>query len=288
MRITILALLMTISASISARTLVASVEPLSMVLRDLYGDQADVVTLLAANQNPHNPMLSPRQMLTLRDADLVVWLGAEAEPAVAELIARRQGPSLALLSLPGVTRREGADQSVHGEDGHADAHHHAGRLDPHLWLDPNNMAVLARGLADHEAGHLPDGQPDDFLISLQRARQALDERLAPFTERHWLSFHNPWGYFLGRLGLNQPVTVSDQLGAGPGSRRFVELAGQVQRHDVGCVILEPEAQRGLLRRLCPDCRVVDLDPLGRDHPNSGYGPWLDQVIAAGFERCLNP
>lgn len=284
MRSTILALLLAISAPLCARTLVASVEPLSMVLRDLYGTQAEVVTLLAANQNPHNPMLSPRQMLLLRQADLVVWLGAEAEPAVAELMARRQGPSLALLSLPAVTRREGGHQHNHG----GDHHDRTGPLDPHLWLDPDNMATLARGLAVHEAGRLPDGQPEAFLMSLERTGESLRESLAPFAERAWLSFHNPWAYFQGSLGLDAPLTVSDQLGAGPGSRRFVELAGEVQRRDVRCVLLEPEAQRGVLRRLCPDCRAVNLDPLGRDHPHSGYSFWLERVIAAGFERCLGP
>ena len=70
MRYSIIALLLILSAPLSARTLVASVEPVAMVLRDLYGESAQVETLLAPNQSPHNPMLSPRQMLTLRRADL--------------------------------------------------------------------------------------------------------------------------------------------------------------------------------------------------------------------------
>ncbi|MEP4524020.1 MAG: metal ABC transporter substrate-binding protein, partial [Alloalcanivorax venustensis] len=141
MRYLLVPLLLALCAPLPARTLVASVEPLAMVLRDLYGDSAEVVTLLEANQNPHNPMLSPRQMLTLRRADLLVWLGEAAEPAVASLAAKRDGDSLALLSLPGVTRREGGHR--HGGDDDHGHHHEPGELDPHLWLDPRNMAVLA-------------------------------------------------------------------------------------------------------------------------------------------------
>ncbi|MFP1681952.1 metal ABC transporter solute-binding protein, Zn/Mn family [Alloalcanivorax sp. C16-1] len=273
------------SAPAAARVVVASVEPVAMTLRALYGEQAEVVTLLAPNQSPHNPMLSPRQMLTLRQADLVVWLGAEAEPAVADLMARRDGPSVALLSLPGVTRREGGHEHDHD---HSHEHDHAGALDPHLWLDPDNMAVLARGVAARDGDHLPDGEPGRFLEALDIARQAAAQRLAPLADRPWLSYHNPWGYFQQRLGLSAPVTVSAQLGAGPGSRRFVVLAEQVARGDVTCAVLEPEAQRGLIQRLCPDCRAVALDPLGRDHPDLDYPAWLDQVVAAGFERCLSP
>ncbi|GAA5132525.1 metal ABC transporter solute-binding protein, Zn/Mn family [Alloalcanivorax gelatiniphagus] len=288
-----------LSSPATARVVVASVEPVAMALRALYGDRAEVVTLLAPNQSPHNPMLSPRQMLTLRQADLVVWLGAEAEPAVADLMARRDGPSVAMLSLPDVTRRQGGhhhdhdhDQGAHDHDGHShdgnnhDGHDHTGALDPHLWLDPDNIATLARGLAERDGAGLPAGQPADFLAALEEAREAARQRLAPVAGRAWISYHNPWAYFQHPMGLSEPVTVSAQLGAGPGSRRFVALAGQIRDRQVGCAILEPEAQRPMIKRLCPDCRMVALDPLGRDHPDLDYPAWLDQVVAAGFERCL--
>lgn len=286
MRYLLVPLLLALCAPLPARTLVASVEPLAMVLRDLYGDSAEVVTLLDANQNPHNPMLSPRQMLILRRADLLVWLGEAAEPAVASLAAKRDGDSLALLSLPGVTRREGG----HRHDGeHDHGHQHeAGELDPHLWLDPRNMALLAEALGEREP--LPEGQPAAFLADLERTEAALRERLAPVADTPWLTFHHPWGYFQQRLELRAPVIVSEQLGAGPSSRRFVALAQQLENEQVRCAILEPEAQSDLVARLCPDCRRVALDPLGRDVPARGqgddYSHWLSDRVAAAFATCL--
>ncbi len=286
MRYLLVPLLLALCAPLPARTLVASVEPLAMVLRDLYGDSAEVVTLLDANQNPHNPMLSPRQMLILRRADLLVWLGEAAEPAVASLAAKRDGDSLALLSLPGVTRREG-DHRHDGEHDHGHQHE-AGELDPHLWLDPRNMALLAEALGEREP--LPEGQPAAFLADLERTEAALRERLAPVADTPWLTFHHPWGYFQQRLELRAPVIVSEQLGAGPSSRRFVALAQQLENEQVRCAILEPEAQSGLVARLCPDCRRVALDPLGRDVPARGqgddYSHWLSDRVAAAFATCL--
>jgi zinc transport system substrate-binding protein len=288
MRYLLVPLLLALCAPLPARTLVASVEPLAMVLRDLYGDSAEVVTLLEANQNPHNPMLSPRQMLTLRRADLLVWLGEAAEPAVASLAAKRDGDSLALLSLPGVTRREGG----HRHDGeHDHGHHHEpGELDPHLWLDPRNMAVLAEALGARYT--LPEGQPAAFLADLEQTEAALRERLAPVADTPWLTFHHPWGYFQQRLDLRAPVIISEQLGAGPSSRRFVALAQQLEAEQVRCAILEPEAQPDLVARLCPDCQRVALDPLGRDVPARGqgddYSRWLSERVAAGFATCLAP
>ena len=46
----------------------------------------------------------------------------------------------------------------------------------------------------------------------------------------------------------------------------------------------------LVARLCPDCRRVALDPLGRDVPARGqgddYSHWLSERVAATFATCL--
>tara|TARA_R110001606_G_scaffold261206_8_gene409352 strand:- start:36358 stop:37335 length:978 start_codon:yes stop_codon:yes gene_type:complete len=296
MRVTLLLLIALLgTASTVARTapapptLVASVEPLAMVLRQLYGEHARVVTLLEANQSPHHPMLSPRQILTLRQADLLVWLGADAEPAVAALVKERDGPSLALLDLPGVVRREGGhdhddDPAQHGHDHHEHDHH--GQVDPHLWLDPDNMAALARALGERQDPPPPAGQPAAFLAALAASDATIRAWLAPLQAVPWLTYHHPWAYFQRHFGLRDPVIVSERLGAGPSSRRFVALAATVKQQGLACAVVEPEAQADLLRRLCPACRLRPLDPLGRDH-SGGYTAWLEGTATA-LRECLGP
>ena len=139
-----LVMLMMLSAQAMSQTLVASVEPLAKVLRGLYGDQVQVETLLQANQNPHQLALSPRQAMLVQQADLLVWLGETVEAPLAPLVARRQGPTLALLELEGVHRREGGHDHDHA---HHDADHGDATLDPHLWLSLDNMLLLAGALA---------------------------------------------------------------------------------------------------------------------------------------------
>ena len=131
-------------------------------------------------------------------------------------------------------------------------------------------------------------------VAMERWQQAAtaragqdSKRLAGLETVSWLSYHHPWGYLTDALGLAEPLVVSQQLDAGPGSRRFVELADQVQRREVRCAIREPEARVALMTRLCPDCRVQPLDPLGRDYPDLDYLTWRDRLVA-GFKACLQP
>lgn len=259
-------------------TVVASVEPLAMVLREIYGDHARVVTLLAPNQSPHHPMLSPQQVLTLRQADLLVWLGPEADPAVAPLVAARHGLSLALTALPGVAVRRN-DVDEHG-------HPQPGAVDPHLWLNPDNMIALAKAVGERAGSHLAPGEPAAFIRRLKKADQAIRQQLAPVASVPWLTYHQPWAYFQHYFGLADPVIVSHQLDVGPSSRHFVELADDIKQLGVQCSIIEPEAQAGVMQRLCPDCQRVKLDPLGRDHGGERYAVWLSKVVAPTFLHCL--
>ena len=282
MRSVWLVMLMMLSAQAVSQTLVASVEPLAKVLRGLYGDQVEVVTLLQANQNPHQLALSPRQAMLVQQADLLVWLGEAVEAPLAPLVARRQGPTLSLLALEGVHRREGGEDHDHG---HQHADHADATLDPHLWLSLDNMMRLAGALAQQYPQGLKAGEPARWQQQAKDRHTRHRQALVGLEGVSWLSYHQPWGYLTETLGLAEPLVVSKQLDAGPGSRRFVALAGEIREQQVRCAILEPEARAAMVSRLCPDCRVQPLDPLGRDYPELDYLSWRDRLVE-GFRACL--
>jgi zinc transport system substrate-binding protein len=232
-------------------------------------------------QSLHGASLTPGQVRALRDAELFVWLGPEAEPQLAPLVARREGPDLALLSLPGIHRLHASDDRAHdhGAGGHGDAD--ATALDPHLWLDPHNMARLAQALAARLG---QDAQA--FQQELDTVRQSVRARLEPVRKRGYVSQHDPWRYFAEAFGLRPALVASDGVAAGASARRLVELARTMEREQTRCVLAEPDARRALLERLCRDeCRLVEVDPLGRNRTSAGYTDFLDH-LGERFRACL--
>lgn len=272
---------------------VASIEPLSMVMRDLLGDRAEVRTLLLPGQNPHHASMTPGQARLVRDADLLVWLGESLEPQVAGLVARRNGPALVVEELPGVyLRGESSDdqQGSHHDHDHDHDNHQHGGLDPHAWLYPANMQLLAEALlltppAGLSASLLANPVAD-FTQSVDKRVAALRELLAPVAEISYLSHHDPWGYFSDAFSVSRPMVISSNIEASASSRRFVELTRQVRDRQVSCILAEPEGSRALLRRLCGEnCRLVEADPLGRHMAGASYGEFLDD-LAGRFLQCL--
>ena len=89
--------------------MVASFYPLAWAAERVAGDAvAEIVNLTPAGAEPHDIELSPSDVETIRDAQLVVYIGGGFQPALEDAIDGRDGASLDLLE---------------------------GDEDPHIWLD---------------------------------------------------------------------------------------------------------------------------------------------------------
>lgn len=275
-------------AAESARPLVmASIEPLAMMLREVLGDSAEVRTLMLPNQSEHHSSFTPAQARLVREADLLVWLGAEAEPALAALVRRHGRRQLALSALEGVHWRGGdGHHHHHADQDHADDHGLG--LDPHVWLWPDNMVRLAAGLSQH-AALFPElelaPRQQQFAAQVERETSAARTLLAPLAAVPYLSQHNPWGYYAEAMGLRQPLVVSEQLEDALGAQRFARLSAEVREARVRCILAEPEARLALLQRLCPQCTVQPLDPVARTRTTIVYSDFLRET-ATTFAQCL--
>lgn len=293
MRVLLAALLLCLNgvvaaAEVSRPKVLASIEPVAMLLREVLGDAVRVETLMLPNQTPHNASFTPGQARQVREADLLVWLGADAEPGMAGLLKRHAGRQLALTDLDGVYRRDGDEGHDHHHDD--DAHHH-GLLDPHLWLYPANMRRLAQALpAEAEALGLSRDEVVQrvalFDAALTETEAAVRAALAPVAGTPYLSHHDAWAYFSDAFGVRRPLVINHNIEASASSRRFVELSSTLQAQQVHCVMAEPEARRALLERLCRDqCRLVQADPLGRDVAGGTYSGLLTHLQGL-FSQCL--
>jgi zinc/manganese transport system substrate-binding protein len=148
----ILALLLVSAARAHAIDVVATTSSMGMLARTVGGATVDVTVLAPPDRDVHTLLARPSMMLALRRAHLVIAVGADLE--VAWLPAALRGASNPRI-LPGQQGYfEGAAQLVLLETGQpADRArgdiHPSGN--PHFYMDPERMAMLATALADRLA-----------------------------------------------------------------------------------------------------------------------------------------
>lgn len=264
-------------------SVLASVEPLAAAMREVFAEapHIKVRTLLLPNQNPHHASLTPGQAKLIRQADVLVWMGADAEPYLTAFVQRYAQRELALTAQANIQRLYEED---HGEQESA-------HLDPHLWLSPNNVLALVQGLKPL-AGVLGLANEEleqaqaRFAATLGDVTAKLEEALKPYQQVPYLSYHDAWGYFAENFSLQRALVVSASLEGEASSRHAVMLHNTMRENNIHCVVAEPESRKALLKRLCTgDCKLYQVDPLGRNEQAEWYTDFLLQ-IGEQFQACL--
>ena len=118
----------------AAQSVFTSIPPQAFVVDQLVGDLVKIEVLLPPGASPATYEPTPKQMAALDRADLYLQIGAPFERAVL-------GKITAMMSeLEVVDCRHGIELIPIGRGGH---HHGDEGLDPHIWLDPQRMKMIA-------------------------------------------------------------------------------------------------------------------------------------------------
>ncbi|TMH97346.1 MAG: zinc ABC transporter substrate-binding protein, partial [Betaproteobacteria bacterium] len=120
--------------------------------KELGGDKASVYVATTALQDPHRVEARPSLIARARNADLMVCTGAQLEIGWAPLLQTQSGNSKIQTGQPGYFETASAVSLIE-KPGSVDRSlgdvHPAGN--PHLHLDPRNIAAVATALAERMA-----------------------------------------------------------------------------------------------------------------------------------------
>jgi zinc transport system substrate-binding protein len=213
---------------------VAAFYPLAWTAERIAADDVEVVNLTPPGAEPHDVELSPRDVETLQDAALVVYVGDGFQPAVEDVVEDRDGPSLDVLEPD--------------------------ERDPHVWLDPARFADVARALG-RELGR------EDAARAVADELATLDEDyrrgLASCDREVLVTTHAAFGHLADRYGLRQLALAGSSPEAEPGPRELERLVERVRDSGATTVFSEPLVSDRLAETVAREAgaTVATLDPL---------------------------
>jgi zinc transport system substrate-binding protein len=259
---------------------VVSIPPQAGFVKRIGGAHVSVQVLVKPGQSPHAYEPTPRQMAGLAKARAYFTIGV---PFEAPLLERIKGslPSLRIIdSAAGIRRRMMAGH--HHDEGDADheehpsaglgAGEHEGEAepDPHVWLSPACMRIIARntaaGLIEVDPAHAAEYEANlaALLADVDAVDAQVAEVLAPYRGQSFYVFHPAFGYLADAYGLRQ-VAVEEE-GKSPGPRRLAELTHSAGDDGVRIIFVQPQFDRKSARVVAESIggAVVPLDPLAED------------------------
>jgi ABC-type Zn uptake system ZnuABC Zn-binding protein ZnuA len=254
---------------------VTSFLPIQSHTLAIVGDKADVKQLLGKDTGPHDFQLSPADVKTLSDADLLIINGAGIEEWLGELIKKSGNKNLVVVDTSkGIKLVESPEEIEIGHDhthvlDREHSHSHGDGANPHIWLDP----VIAKKQAANIADALQKADPSNASAYAENGKvyeaklATLDSdyrsTLAPLPNKNLVTFHDAFPYLAARYKMNYVGAVSEFPEKDPTPKQLAALVDKIRSLKVGVLFAENGYAPGLLKKIAAEtgAKVSELDTL---------------------------
>jgi zinc/manganese transport system substrate-binding protein len=222
---------------------------LSLILRPLYaeeqvgGDRVEVQALASGDWDPHVIVPKPSYIAKLRRADLLIMSGAQLEIGwLPPLMHQANNPKInvgssGLLDLSGFVKLIDVPQGISRAQGdiHPDGN-------PHFYLDPENIPLLSKAIADRLSELDPGGTTEyqknnkTFTEKWQAKLVEWNAKLRKIKGITVIEYHKLFDYFLRRYDLKLLGTVETLPGIPPTSKHIAELEQRIAPDSVRFIL----------------------------------------------------
>ena len=237
-------LMLAVGAPTAAALNIFACEPeWGALARELGGDKASIYVATTALQDPHRIEARPSLIARARTADLVVCTGAELEIGWMPLVQTQSGNARIQAGQPGYFEAAGQlvlieiPQRVDRSMGDV---HAAGN--PHVHLDPSNIARVAAALAERMAQLDPGdaaqyrARARAFLERWQQASARWKKEGAPLKGMPIVVYHKDMTYLIRWLGLREVGALEPKPGVPPTASHLSELLTNLGRDPAKAVV----------------------------------------------------
>ncbi len=258
-----------------------SIMPQKYFVEKIGGEFVNVSVMVQPGASPAIYEPKPAQMVALSKARIYFAVGVPFEAVWLERIVRAD-PNLIVVHT-----QEGIRKRTMREHRHQERRHDHQIRDPHIWLSPPLVMILARNILDalcridpsHCAAY--DRNCKQFIIELVE----LDAEIRKIFAGHgrgkaFMVFHPAWGYFAEAYGLEQiPIEIE---GKEPKAAELQYLIEHARQRGIKVIFVQPQFSAKSAKTIARAIggKVAYADPLALD--------WAENLRkqAAIFEGAL--
>ncbi|MGM9651499.1 MAG: metal ABC transporter substrate-binding protein [Faecousia sp.] len=172
----------------------------------------------------HDYTLTVRQMEVIEQADVVILSGCELESFLND----------ALAGCDTVVECSGGVELLESDEG----------TDPHIWLDPDNAAIMVQNIADAMQALYPQyetllqANAKAYITRLTELKQYGDEITKDLSYRELVTFHDGFAYFAKAFDLTILAAIEEEDGATASARMLEQIITLVEQHRLPAIFVE--------------------------------------------------
>ena len=245
------------SPSGTAAPVLASATFLADIARKIAGDRVKVEALLPVGADPHSYQPTPQDVAKIEQSKLLIINGAEYEYFLEPLLENAEGVREVIEASAGLSPRKDTE-SEHG-------------IDPHLWLDPNNVIIYVENIREGLTHFDPDGaaiyksNADAYVAQLKDLDIWINEQGSqiPPEKRLLVTNHEALGYFADRYGFTVigAIVPSVSSDASPSAQQMAELIDQIKSSGTPALFLDEVENPALAQQIADETSVKVVEDL---------------------------
>lgn len=278
-----------VSKEDASLTVMTSTFVLEDVAKAIGGDKVYVESMIPNGQSPHGWEPSAKDLNKAIGTDVFLYNGGGLESWTDKVIEQLNPEETEVVEtvenialIPGHSHDHDHDhdavEEVHDHDHDAveEAHdhdhdhdHEHGALDPHVWLDPKNVVVIAQSVADAFA-EKDSANADYYMANLESYKKELldlDESfrtgLKEAKNRNIVVSHEAYGYLAKAYDLTQMPIEGINSSTEPDPKTMQEIIEFVKENNVKTIFTEPLIEAKVAETIANEtgAEVAVLDPI---------------------------
>jgi zinc transport system substrate-binding protein len=259
----------------------ASFYPLQWMAEQVGGDHVSVGSLTPPGAEPHDLELTPADVASVSEADLVVYLSG-FQAAVDDAVGEADDD--AVFDVAPAANLDLTFTPIEEGEQHEDE---AGAVDPHFWLDPTRLAAVADAFAD-KLSEIDPSHADDYATnraSLTDDLNSLDDDLmtglADCANTNLVTSHNAFGYLARRYHLTQVGITGLTPEGEPSPADLAAVTEFVADNDVTTIYFETLVSPDIADTVAAEtgARTDVLDPIEGLNDQSQGNDYLEVMTA---------
>lgn len=267
----------------SGRLVVAvGLAPYAWLVEQIGREHVEVLTLVHPGQSPELFQPTDAEVSRLISAAVYFqcgmpfergpWFAAIRSHARTRLVDLLAAVPLRSMEAHAHGQQAGSSHRVSGRGGATPEQQPgpAAGKDPHVWLSPRLLKILARTVAQTLQGLDPQRAPEyqdnlgDLEARLDAADREIRQTLSPIRGNPFFVVHPAWGYFAEEYGLRQVAIQAE--GKDPTDQELTQLQQLARAQRAKVIFVQPQfasrAAEALARAI--GARTETLDDLAPD------------------------
>ena len=262
--ITLLLLGSTLFAKINA---IVSIAPEASFVHTIGGDKVEVEVMVKPGNSPHTYEPKASQMRVVSEANIYFAIGVEFERAWLPRF-KAQNNDMEIIDVTTGINKLPMSAEHHHESKDKNHNEEGEHLDPHVWLAPSNVKIIAKNI--YTALIAKDPKNSDVYREgyqkLLKEIEATDKEIKAILSSvkagtKFMVFHPSWGYFAKEYNLIQiPIEIE---GKEPKPKQLAILIQEAKAQQIQTIFTAPEFSDAIAKEIARELGVpvVKISPL---------------------------